>query len=100
MISANQPKYCFKFEITLCHLVSSYIFKTTPNGAKVKMTFDIGYDVSKQTLTLIRPWCHFPVLQSRISYENLNYYPQNSFSKSNRSKVNHISLSFMQFIYI
>ena len=26
----------FKFEITLCHLLSSYIFKTTPNGAKVK----------------------------------------------------------------
>ena len=32
-ISANQPKNCFKFEITLFHLVSSYIFKTTPNGA-------------------------------------------------------------------
>ena len=43
-----------KFEITVRHLVSSYIFKTKPNGAKVKMTFRIGCDVSKQTLMLTR----------------------------------------------
>ena len=75
IISANQPKNCFIFEIRLCHLVSSYIFKTTPIVAKVKMTFGIGCDVSKQTLMLTRIRRHFPVLHSCISYENLNYYP-------------------------
>ena len=52
IISAYQTKNCFKLEITLCYLVSSNIFKTTPKGAKVKMTFGIWCDVSKQTLTL------------------------------------------------
>ena len=42
IISVYQPKNCFKFEITLCHLVSSCSFKTRPNGAKIKMTFGIG----------------------------------------------------------
>ena len=37
---------------------------TTPNGAKVKMTFGIGHDVSKQTLTLSRTERHFPVSHS------------------------------------
>ena len=41
IISACQPKKCFKFEITLCHLMSSCVFKTTPNSAKVKLTFGI-----------------------------------------------------------
>ena len=49
-----------------------------PNGAKVKMTFSIGCDVSKQTLTLT-------VLLSCISYENLHYYPQNLFSERDGS---------------
>ena len=89
-------KYCFKFKITLSHLVSSYIFKTMPNGAKVKMTFSIGCDVSKQTLTLTRTQHHFKVLLSCISYENIHYYPQNLFSERDGSKVNHIWLSFMQ----
>ena len=52
-ISTNQLKNCFKFEITLCHLVSSYIFKTMRSGAKVKMTFGIRCDISKQTLRLM-----------------------------------------------
>ena len=76
----------------------SYIFKTTPNGAKVKMTFGIWCDVSKQTLTLTRTGRHFPFLLSCISYENLHYCPQNLFSESDGSKVNHIWLSFMQFM--
>ena len=67
IISACQPKKCFKFKITLCHLVSSYIFKTTPNRAKVKMTFSIRCDVSKQTLTLTRTRRHFPVLLFCVS---------------------------------
>ena len=58
IISAYQSTNCFQFKITLCHLVSSYIFKTMPNGAKVKMTFGIGYAVKKQTLTLTRTRCH------------------------------------------
>ena len=66
IIPAYQPKNCFKSKITLCHLVSSYTSKTTPNGAKVKMTFSIGCDVSKQTLTLTRSRRHFPVLLSCI----------------------------------
>ena len=67
--------------LTLCHLISSYIFKTTPSGAKVKMTFGIGRDVSKQTLTLTRTRRHFPDLLSCISYENLHYYFLNLFLK-------------------
>ena len=63
--------------------MSSYIFKTTPNGAKVKMTFGIGYDVSKQTLTLTRTRRHFPVLHIYISYKHLNYYSQFLFTESN-----------------
>ena len=78
--------------------MSSYIFKTSPNGAKVKMTFRVGCDVSKQTLTLTRTRRHFPVLPSCISYENLRNYPLNLFSKSDGSKVNHTRLSFMLFI--
>ena len=81
IISGFHKKKCFKFEITLCHLVSSYICETTPNGAKVKMTFGIGCDVSKQTLTLTRIRCHFHVLLSCISYENLHYYPQKLFCR-------------------
>ena len=41
IIAVYQSKNCFKFETTLCHLVSSYNFKTTPNGAKMKITFGI-----------------------------------------------------------
>ena len=89
IISVYQPKNCFKFEITLCHLVSSYTYKTTPNGAKVKMTFGIGCDVSKQTLTLTRIRCHLHVLLSCISYENLHYFPQNLFCRNEGLKVNH-----------
>ena len=80
---------CFKFEITLRHWVSSYIFNTTPNGAKVKMTSRIGCDVSKQMLTLTKTRRHFPFLLSCISYENLHYYPLTLFSKSDGSKINH-----------
>ena len=76
--------------------MSSYIFKTTPNAAKVNMTFDIGCNVNKQTLKRTRG--HFPVLLSSISYENLHYYPQNLFSESNESNVNNIWLSFMHVI--
>ena len=89
IISAYQSKNCFISKITLCHLVSSYTSKTTPNGAKVKMTFSIGCDVSKQTLTLTRSRRHFPVLLSCISYKNLHYYPQNLFSERDGSKVNY-----------
>ena len=60
--------------------------------------FCICYDVSKQMLTLTRTWRHFPVLLSCISYENLHYCPQKLFSESDGLKVNHIWLSFMQFI--
>ena len=60
IILAYQPKICFK-EITLRHLLSSYIFQTTPKGAKVNVAFGIGCDVSKQTLTLTRSRRHFPV---------------------------------------
>ena len=60
IMSAYSSKNCFKFELTLCHLLSSYILQTTPYGAKVKMTFAIGCDVSKQTLTLTRTRRHFP----------------------------------------
>ena len=82
IILAYQPKNCCKFKITFCHLVFSYIFKTTPNSAKVKMMFGIGCDVSKQTLTLTRTWRHFPVFLSCISYKNLHYYPLNLFVKA------------------
>ena len=61
--------------------MSSYIFKTTPNGAKVKMTLGIGRDVSKQTMTLTRTRRHFPVLLSCISCENLHYYLRICFLK-------------------
>ena len=98
IILVYQPKNCFKFEITLCHLVSSYICKTTPNGAKVKMTFCIGCDVSKQTLTLTRIRRHFHVLLSCISYENLHYYPQNLLCRNERLKVNQFLIIIMQFI--
>ena len=47
-----------------------------PNGAKVKMTFGIRCDVSKQMLMLTRTQLHFPVLLSCISYQILHYYPE------------------------
>ena len=81
IISTYQSKNCCKFKITLCHLASSYIFKITPKGAIVKMTFRTGCDVSKQkqTLMLTRTLRHFPVFLTCISYENLHYYPLNLF---------------------
>ena len=95
--SVCQPKNCFKFEITLCHLVFIHLI-TTPNGAKLKLTFDIRCDVSKQTLTLTKNRRHFSVLLFCKSCENLHYYHQNLFYTRDGSKVNHIWLSFIQFI--
>ena len=68
-------------------------FKTSPNGTNVKLTFRqyANADVYNNRVSISR-------LTTCFSYENLHYYPQIYFSKSDRSKLNHIYLSFMQFL--
>ena len=71
----------------------SYVFKTTSNGAKVKMTFRIRCDVSKQTLTLTRTRCHFPVYPLIFLKKSPLLYGK-YVVKDERSKVNHTALSY------